>query len=128
MKFTRIEVTNQRIERITTQHAIVGIDIAKEKHVAQVTNFRGIVLTRRHLTFANTLEGFERLMRFTQEVQKKQGLTSVIVGLEPTGHYWFNLAHWLRKQGIEVVLVNPVVTHRNKENRDNSPSKNDAKD
>ncbi|MBU5445687.1 IS110 family transposase [Paenibacillus sp. MSJ-34] len=128
MKFTRNNVTNQRIERITTQHAIVGIDIAKEKHVAQVTNFRGIVLTRRHLTFANTLEGFERLMRFIREVQEKYGLASVMVGLEPTGHYWFNLAHWLREQGIEVVLVNPVVTHRNKENRDNTPSKNDAKD
>ncbi|MCM3704041.1 IS110 family transposase [Paenibacillus macerans] len=128
MKFTRNDKTNQRIERITMQHAIIGIDIAKEKHVAQVTNFRGIVLTRRHLTFANTLEGFEKLLSFVREVQAKHGLSSVIVGLEPTGHYWFNLAHWLQQQGIEVVLVNPVVTHRNKENRDNSPSKNDAKD
>ncbi|MFC4599511.1 IS110 family transposase [Cohnella hongkongensis] len=48
--------------------------------------------------------------------------------MEPTGHYWHNLADWLLGQGIEVVLVNPMATHRNKENRDNSPSKNDAKD
>lgn len=48
--------------------------------------------------------------------------------MEPTGHYWFNLADWLLEHQIEVVLVNPVTTHRNKENRDNSPSKNDPKD
>lgn len=128
MKSTRIQVTNQRIERITPTHVIVGIDIAKEKHVAQATNFRGIVLTHRHLSFTNTLEGFEKLLRFIQEVQDNHRLSSVIIGLEPTGHYWFSLAHWLQERGIEVVLVNPVVTHRNKENRDNSPSKNDAKD
>jgi transposase len=31
-------------------------------------------------------------------------------------------------QGIDVVLVNPMTTKRNKENRDNSPSKSDPKD
>lgn len=128
MKFTRNDATNQRIERITMQHAVVGIDIAKDTHAAQVTDFRGRVLTSRHLSFTNTLEGFEKLLRWIQGVQAKHRLSSVIVGLEPTGHYWFNLAHWLLQQSIEVVLVNPVTTHRNKENRDNSPSKNDPKD
>jgi transposase len=31
-------------------------------------------------------------------------------------------------QGIDVALVNPMTTKRNKENRDNSPSKNEPKD
>src|SRR5690606_17772620 len=60
--------------------------------------------------------------------QAKKRLSSLIIGLEPTGHYWFNLANWLLEQEFHVVLVNPVATHRNKENRDNSPSKNDPKD
>jgi transposase len=128
MKFTRKQVTNQRIERITMKHAVVGIDIAKDVHAAQITDFRGRVLTSKHLSFSNSMEGFERLIRWIRDVQVKKHLTSVLVGLEPTGHYWFNLANWLRQQGIEVALVNPVTTHRNKENRDNSPSKNDPKD
>ncbi|KRF06813.1 hypothetical protein ASG89_18350 [Paenibacillus sp. Soil766] len=57
MKFKQSEGQYQRIERITTSLLVVGIDIAKEVHVAQATNFRGIVLSNRHLTFKNTIEG-----------------------------------------------------------------------
>ncbi len=128
MNFTQSQATNQRIDRITTQHAVIGIDIAKDAHAAQATDFRGRVLTPRHLSFTNSQEGFEKLLRWTQDVLAKHRLSSLIIGLEPTGHYWFNLANWLLQQGIQVVLVNPVTTHRNKENRDNSPSKNDPKD
>jgi transposase len=63
-----------------------------------------------------------------QGLQKEYRLAQLIVGLESTGHYWFNLADWLHRQGIQVVLVNPMTTKRNKENRDNRPSKNDFKD
>lgn len=128
MKFIRNDATNQRIERITSQHAVVGIDIAKDAHAAQVTNYRGRTLTNRHLSFPNTREGFEKLLGWLRDLQAKHQLQALIVGMEPTGHYWFNLAHWLLRQDVEVVLVNPVTTHRNKENRDNSPSKNDPKD
>lgn len=52
----------------------------------------------------------------------------VIVGMEPTGHYWLNLAKWLSEHHIEVVLVNPHLVKKNKENRDNTQSKSDKKD
>lgn len=128
MKFTGKDTTNQRIERITMKHAVVGIDIAKDDHAAQITDFRGRVLTRRHFSFKNNDEGFKKLMAWISKAQAKHHLSEFIVGLEPTGHFWFNLAHWLLEKDVEVVLVNPVTTHRNKENRDNSPSKNDPKD
>lgn len=128
MNFTRIQQTNQRIENITMKHAVVGIDIAKDTHVAQVMDYRSRVLMPRSLAFANTEAGFETFWKWLQGVQSKHGLSAVLIGMEPTGHYWFNLANWLRKQQVNVVLVNPTLTHRNKENRDNTPSKNDAKD
>jgi transposase len=62
------------------------------------------------------------------ELQQKHRLKTVIIGMEPTGHYWWNLANWLANKGLNVVLVNPATTKRNKENRDNSPSKSDPKD
>jgi transposase len=52
MKFKQTDAQNQRIERITTSHLVVGIDMAKETHVAQSTNFRGIVISKRHSQIA----------------------------------------------------------------------------
>ncbi|WP_132313686.1 IS110 family transposase [Paenibacillus sp. BK033] len=128
MKFKQSDAQNQRIQQITTAHLVIGIDMAKETHVAQATNFRGIVVSKRHLSFSNSIEGFEKLNRWMTELLQKHRLKRLIIGMEPTGHYWFNLANWLSDKGIHVVMVNPATTKRNKENRDNSPSKNDPKD
>lgn len=127
MNINRNAKQNQRIERITMNHLVVGIDIAKETHVARAVNFRGMEQGR-SLSFANNGRGFEKLMEWIDFIQRRNGLTSLIIGLESTGHYWFNLADWLHERNIEVVLVNPLTTKRNKENRDNSQSKNDSKD
>ncbi len=48
--------------------------------------------------------------------------------MEPTGHYWLSLAAWLKDRSLEVVLVNPHLVKKNRENRDNTPSKSDIKD
>jgi transposase len=128
MKSSLIKSQNQRVERISTSTLVIGIDIAKEKHAAQAINFRGIVLTKRPILFSNDLAGFEHLEHSIRKLQKMHDMNDVVVGMESTGHYWFNIANWLVKQGIDVVLVNPMTTKRNKENRDNSPSKNDPKD
>jgi transposase len=128
MKFKQTDGQNQRIERITTSHLIVGIDMAKETHVAQATNYRGIVLTSQHLSFKNTLQGFEKLFRWINGLQQKYKLKDVLIGMEPTGHYWYSLANRLVEKDVNVVLVNPATTKRNKENRDNCPSKSDPKD
>ncbi|WP_258171172.1 hypothetical protein [Paenibacillus sp. R14(2021)] len=82
MKFKQSEVQNQRIERISTSHLIVGIDMAKETLVAQATNYRGIGLTNRHLSFSNTIEGFEKLQRWMEGIQQKHRLGNVIIGME----------------------------------------------
>lgn len=42
MKFNRSKRINQRIEHISTNHLVVGIDISKEIHVAGAVNYRGI--------------------------------------------------------------------------------------
>lgn len=78
MKFKQSDGQNQRIERITTSHLVVGIDIAKETHVVQATNFRGIVLTNRHLTFKNIHEGFEKLKQWMEALQQKHKLNRLL--------------------------------------------------
>jgi transposase len=127
MKFKSQARQNQLIENITAEHLVVGIDIAQETHVARAVNFRGIILGDA-LSFSNDEEGFTRLLQWIMSLQTAHGLTRAIVGMEPTGHYWLNVSRWLRYRDFEVVLVNPHLVKKNKENRDNTPSKSDKKD
>lgn len=128
MNLTGNHRINQRIERITSQDLIVGIDIAKEVHVAAATNFRGMQQGS-ICSFTNDGAGFRKLMHWVKRLELSTGLChETIFGMEPTGHYGMTLASWLDQQGYSIMLVNPMTTKRNKENRDNRQSKNDAKD
>ncbi len=49
------------------------------------------------------------------------------IGIEPTGHYWFDLVAYLENEGILLVMVNPYTVKQTKELDDNSQSKNDRK-
>lgn len=118
MKFKTQEKQNQLIENITVHHLVVGVDIAQEVHVARAVSFRGIALGT-PLDFGSHREGFELFRRWIQVLLQTYNLTKIIVGMEPTGHYWLSLARWLSLQGIEAVLVNPHLVKKNKENRDN---------
>ncbi|MBP1963058.1 IS110 family transposase [Paenibacillus aceris] len=127
MKFKAQDKQNQLIENITANHLVVGVDIAQEFHVARAVNFRGIALGHL-LEFSNDEVGFRTLHRWIQDLLASYKLNQIIVGMEPTGHYWLSLAHWLKDTEIEAVLVNPHLVKKNKENRDNTRSKSDKKD
>jgi transposase len=127
MKFKAQDKQNQLIENITANHLVVGVDIAQEIHVARAVNFRGIALGN-PLEFSNDEVGFRSLDRWIRDLLASYKLSQIIVGMEPTGYYWFSLAHWLKDTEIEAVLVNPHLVKKNKENRDNTRSKSDKKD
>lgn len=63
-----------------------------------------------------------------QHICKQHSKTEIIVGFEPTGHYWFTLGDYLKNQGHKLAIVNPFHVKRTKELDDNSPTKNDRKD
>lgn len=52
----------------------------------------------------------------------------MIPGMEPTGHYWFNLRKFLQDNEMKPVLVNPHHVEKSKELDDNDQTKNDRKD
>ena len=116
-----------KLEAITPDTLIIGVDIAKNIHWARFTDYRGIALGK-VLKVLNNKEGFENILTRIKGVCKQNDLHKVILGLEPTGHYWKPLAYYLVNHEIKVVLVNPYHTKRAKELDDNSPTKNDKKD
>lgn len=66
------------------------------------------------------MTGFEAFERWIQEYVLKNGLKKVIVGFEPTGHYWYNLADYLKMLGIMLIMVAPQHVKHSKEMDDNT--------
>ena len=118
---------NQKISQITPSTLIIGIDIAKDKHVARAQDDRGLDFGKR-LVFENRIFGFKALVEWAVQHQEKHKKDHVIFGVEPTGHYWKSLAYYLTAKGYDFVVVNPMHVKKSKELDDNSPTKNDTKD
>ena len=117
----------QKILQVDEETLIVGIDIAKRVHVARAQDYRGIEYSKA-ISFQATHTGFKQLLCWMRDIQKDHQKEKLIVGMEPTGHYWFTIANFLKNNGIMVVLVNPMHVKKSKELDDNSPTKNDKKD
>ena len=118
---------NQKLKRIKEDTIVIGIDIAKKKHYARLVDYRGELLYKT-ISFDNNKAGFEKLIETINIVKEKTMKGDVIVGCEPTGHYWFNLRDYLKSKGIELVIVSTYATKNAKEFDDNSPTKSDPKD
>lgn len=115
----------RRRSAIKPDTLIVGIDVAKSNHVACTLVPGGTI--GRPLVFPNCRGGFIALAAEI-EVRKPTSTSAVIVGLEPTGVYWLNLARWLAERGYQVVQVSGLYVHRAKELTDNSRGTSDGKD
>ncbi len=123
--------TNQRIEEITAGTLIVGVDVAKTVQWARFVDYRGVEIGKA-LSFQNSRKGFENIVARIREISNmkilRYPIEAVMIGMEPTGHYWKPLANYLMNAGYRVVGVNPYHTKKSKELDDNSPTKSDKKD
>ena len=123
--------TNQRLEEIYSTTLVVGVDIGKSVHWARFTDYRGLEI-RKAISFKCDRQGFESIVARIEGIRNnkvmRRRFDSVIIGMEPTGHYWKTAANFLIKSGYRVVGVNPFHTKKAKELDDNSQTKNDKKD
>ena len=117
-----------KIERVSENTLIVGIDIAKRIHWAQFTDSRGVPLCK-PLKVENSVLGFEKLTSQIAVLVISKGFEKVIVGFEPSGHYWRTLAWYYKtSDNIFLVGVNPYHVKQLKELDDNTQTKSDRKD
>lgn len=119
---------NDKLSFITDDMLIVGCDIGSETHYIRAIDVRGRELSRGTFEFSNTSEGFENAKEWVLALAAKNDKKQIVLGLEPTGHYWFALAAWMISNGISVVQVNPYAVKQSKEIEDNSQPKDDRKD
>ena len=119
---------NEKLEAITVNTLIVGVDVAKSLQWARFVDYRGLEVGKA-VSFRNDKNGFETIISRIEDICKTQKqFCDVVIGMEPTGHYWKTLANHLIKHGFTVVCVNPYHTKRAKELDDNSQTKHDKKD
>jgi len=118
---------NFKIMQITDTTLVIGVDIAKKIHYARAFDWRGIEVSKT-INFKASSAGFTEFKEWAWEVAAKNGKEKVVVGFEPTGHYWYTFAQALQEDGIMAVQVNPYHVKSTKELDDNSPSKSDHKD
>jgi transposase len=113
--------------RGSTQHLVVGIDIAKERHYAFFGTPAGKTLLRR-LIFDNSKEGFELLLAQAELLKTRENLTKLVFGMEPTSDYHKPLGEYLISRGHLVVLVGGSAVKKNRELLDGRWDRNDTKD
>ena len=119
---------NDKLSFIDDDMLILGCDIGSETHYVRAIDTRGRELSRKALAFDNNAEGFQKAHDWAVQLAASNDKKQIVLGLEPTGHYWFCLAAWMVSNGISVVQVNPYAVKQTKELEDNSQQKDDRKD
>ena len=119
---------NTKLSFISDDMLILGCDVGSETHYLRAIDTRGRELSKTAYSFSNDAEGFESAKTWAIEIAAKTKKKQIVLGLEPTGHYWFCLATWMISNGISVVQVNPYAVKQTKEVEDNSQMKDDKKD
>jgi len=119
----------EKLMRVSEKTIIVGVDVAKKEHWARITDYRGVDLVK-PVKVRNSYDGFEKLMKRIEKIRVDRGCNQVMVGLEPSGHYWKPLGWclFLHQSSPMLVGVNPYHTKQAKELDDNSQTKSDKKD
>jgi transposase len=91
----------------------VSIDIHKYFHVVMMHNALGEIVTP---TFEIDIfqTGFDRLCQAVDEAVEQTGTQLVLTGMEPTSHYFENLARHLRNRPQPVTLINSFSVKENR--------------
>jgi transposase len=117
-------VKRQRIRNTTL---VVGVDVGNAFNAMGYMNKEGKVLGSCAKLY-NNREGFEQFVRMTEALKAKYRLKDVLIGMEPTGHYWRKLAYFAREQGYEVRFIRTTALKHHREIDESSSAKSDQRD
>ncbi len=86
---------NAKLSFISDDMLILGCDVGSETHYLRAIDPRGRELSKSAYSFRNNCEGFQSAKEWAVELAAKNEKKQIVLGLEPTGHYWFCLATWM---------------------------------
>ena len=85
----------------------LGIDIAKNTHVASLIDEKGKNIFK-GFSFSNSTDGGKSLLEI---IKKHVDFSDVTVGMEATGHYWLSIYSFLYDYNFHSIhVINPIQT------------------
>lgn len=117
---------NEKIERITSDTLICGIDIGKTMCCARFCDFRGLEVY--HKVWFDRTKNLDVIGCQITTAMHKENKNDVIIAFEPTSHYWLNIDKYFKDCEQETVLMPTYTVKQSKEQYDQNPTKSDPKD
>ena len=90
---------NAKLGTITEKTLVVGIDVGSEMHYARAFDWRGYEYSTKAFQFSNTEAGFSSFYTWMQDIATENGKQEILPGMEPTGHYWWEIGKFLQDNG-----------------------------
>ena len=114
-------------ERIKKTTLVIGMDIGCNSNAMVLMNQGGDVVGR-YPRIDNTREGFNYFEKVVEETKAKRGFKDVLIGMEPTGHYWRKIAYFAIEKGYEVRFIRTTALKHQRELDESSSAKSDIRD
>ena len=114
-------------QRIGRETLIVGVDVGNAFNAVGFMNKEGNVLGSCAKLY-NSREGFEQFIKMIEGFKAKHRMKDVLIGMEPTGHYWRKLAYFAKDHGYEVRFVRTTALKHHRELDESSSAKSDQRD
>lgn len=117
----------EKRQRITGRTLVIGIDIGSEFNAVCLMDKEGVVLGRYQKIF-NSRKGFDYFHAVVEQAKRSRGFTHVLIGMEPTGHYWRKIGFSALDKGYEVRFVRTTALKHQRELDESSSAKSDIRD
>jgi len=114
-------------EIVARERAICGIDLADEVQELVVTDHDGTVLARRGLKHTRAWQLTDALV-WSRQQARAAGFDGMVVACEPTGHRWRVVAEQCDALELDLVCVQPLLVHRERERDDFTRDRSDQRD
>lgn len=117
----------EKRQRITSSTLVIGIDIGSEFNSVCLMDKEGDVIGK-YPRIYNSRKGFDYFHTIVEQAKRKREYTDVIIGMEPTGHYWRKIGFFALDKGYQVRFVRTTALKAQRELDESSPAKSDIRD
>jgi transposase len=117
----------EKRQRIKKKTLIVGLDIGSDFNAVALMSKEGEIFGEYPKVY-NSRKGFDYFVEIIEKVKARRGLKEVLIGFEPTGHYWRKIAYFAKEKGYQVQFIRTTALKHQRELDESSSAKSDRKD